>query len=175
LVNDFLNTLNRIQSRVVTRILYAGIKENEIIDDNDYVLRRVDENVVYKRNSVFAVFNEVYAPMRDYGGRTIGFNMHEENVAINNRITHIHVVTLGQGLVILAEGSEQNMNKLLQVLRQLVKDDSFKGLVKDSFKIGRQLYKSKEIELSTVLKGYDWIPVHFRVDIRLSPRDELTS
>ena len=46
------------------RIILAGIQDNEIIIENDYVVQNEDENVVYRNNPVHAVFYEVYGPMR---------------------------------------------------------------------------------------------------------------
>ena len=77
-----------------------------------------------------------------YGGRPIGLNIHIENVLINNKLTSIHVVTLGLGLITLAEGREQNMNILLQNLKQLTSDNFFKNLIRESYREGKRMLRS---------------------------------
>ena len=176
MVNDFSKILNDIQSTVVQELLTSGIKNNEITNDNDYMVQQEGENVLDRDNSVHAVFNEIYSPMRELGGsKPVGLNIHQENVYVNRKLTNVHVVTLGNGLIKLAEGREENMKRLNQKLNQLVIDESIKDLVKKSYKETRLKCKADEKKTLNVLNGYPWIPRSFVVDIRRSPRDELTS
>lgn len=176
MVNDFLDTLKEIESTVVQGILMTGIQDNEIVTDNDYVVQNEGENVAYRNNSVLAVFSEIYSPMREYGSsRPLGLNIHQENVYVNKKLINVYAVTLGYGLITVAEGREENMKVLNQTLNKMVLDETIKDLVKKSFKEGRLMCKSEENKILKVLNGYHWIPRPFKADIRRSRRDELTS
>jgi hypothetical protein len=175
LTNDITKTLNNIQSTVIKELLKSGIKESEIKDDNDYLVQQEGENVLYRNNSVCAVFNDIYSSMRDGGGRPLGINVYQEPVYGNDNLTRIHMVTYGNRLVKLAEGQEENVKKVYDELNRLIGDESIKNLVKKSYTEARLNCKADEDETLKILSNYRWIPWSFASDIRRSSRDELTS
>ena len=176
MAKDFTNSLNNIQSYVLQELLRSGIKDNEITNDNDYLVQQQEENVLYRDNSVHAVFNELYSPMRELGGsKPLGINVRQEDVYVNNKFTTVHIVTLGNGFLKLAEGREDVMNRLNNKLNRLRVDESVKNLVKKSYTEARVSYKADENKTLKILKDYHWIPWSFMSDIRRSRRDELTS
>jgi hypothetical protein len=175
LANGFTSTLDNIQSTVIQELLKSGIRNNEIINDNDYLVQQEGENVLYQDNTVHAVFNEIYTPMRESGGRSVGINIHKEDVYVNHKPTTVYVVTLGNGLFTLAQGREENMTRLNDKLNQLVGNDSIKNLVRKSYKEARLECRADENKTLIVLEGFPWIPRSFVADVRRSRRDELTS
>jgi hypothetical protein len=172
LVTDFVSTLKQIESTVVGRIHLAGIKDNEITDNNDSIVQNEVENIIYRNNTIHAVFYEVYGPMR--GSKPLNLKVHQEYVSVNKNLINVYVITLGEGLITLAEGKVEIIDRLLQALTLLVSDESIKNLVKHSYKEGRRMFRGRDDE-TFVLDDYPWIPRSFKADIRRSPRDELTS
>ena len=175
MAKDITKTLNDIHSNVIQGLLKSGIKESEIKDDNDYLVLQEGENVLYRSNSVYAVFNEIYSPMRDGGSRPLGINVYQELVYGNDKLTRIHLVIYGNRLVKLAEGQEESMKKVYDELNRLIGDESIKDLVKKSYTEARLNCKADEGETLKILNNYRWIPWSFGSDIRRSRREELTS